>query len=127
MPAAPINAGFGNSPDEVYKLQTTTGGVVRATGTFTSDLGLTAFLASTLAIGIAIWVMPAYSRPIRLPLLMAAMASLVTSLGVSGSRGALLWSGAIALRGDRRGSLLWGVRCKLRRLLPLWQWPPLAL
>jgi hypothetical protein len=90
-----INAGSGTNPDDVYKPSTTTGGVVRAAGTFTSDLGLTAFVTSSLCIAIAAWVMPARLRPVRLPLLLTATAALVTCLGVSGSRGALLWAGAI--------------------------------
>jgi hypothetical protein len=92
---APINAGSGANPDDVYKPATTTGGVVRAAGTFTSDLALTAFVTSSLCMAIAVWVMPARLRPVRLPLLLTATASLVTCLGVSGSRGALLWAAAI--------------------------------
>jgi hypothetical protein len=90
-----INAGSGTNPDDVYQASTTTGGVVRAAGTFTSDLGLTAFVTSSLCMAIAVWVMPARLRPVRLPLLLTATAALVTCLGVSGSRGALLWTGAI--------------------------------
>jgi hypothetical protein len=92
---SPLNAGSGEGPDAAYTVHTTTQGIVRPAGTFTSDLGLTAFVASSLAMAVAFWVLPARSRPIGRPLLAASTASLMVILGLSGSRGNVLWSGLV--------------------------------
>jgi hypothetical protein len=89
---APINAGLGEGPDAAYLVNTSAYGVVRAQGPFTSDLGLSAFSASSLAIALAFWVLPARSRPLGRPLLLVSTASILLCLGLSGSRGVLLWS-----------------------------------
>lgn len=90
-----INAGLGAGADQIYTIQTTVSGVVRPAGTFTSDLGLTAFITSALAIATAMWIMPVRFRPLGTGWLMAATLSILACLSVSGSRGVLLWSGVV--------------------------------
>jgi hypothetical protein len=93
--SAPINAGFGEDLDAAYVVSTSAYGVVRAQGPFTSDLGLSAFSASSLAIALAFWVLPSRSRPLGRSLLLVSTAAILLCLGLSGSRGVLLWSALV--------------------------------
>ena len=90
---APINAG--SLEGSAYHVQTTEYGIVRPPGTFTSDQGLTTFSASALAMALAFWVLPARSRPLGLPLLLASTACVLICIGLSGSRTVLFWSAVI--------------------------------
>lgn len=90
---APINAG--SLEGASYNVQTTEYGIVRPPGTFTSDQGLTTFSASALAMALAFWVLPARSRPVGMPLLLASTACVLICIGLSGSRTVLLWSAVI--------------------------------
>jgi hypothetical protein len=92
---APINVGLGEGADSSYVNQTTEDGIVRPAGTFTSDQGLTTFSASVMAMSLAFWVLPAHARPIGRPLLLTATAANLICIGLSGSRGVLLWSALI--------------------------------
>jgi len=94
---SPINAGLGEGPDEAYTIHTTENGIVRAAGMFTSDVGLTAFVSSSLAMALAFWVLPAQSRPVGRMLLVVSTASILMCLGLSGSRGAVLWSAVVMI------------------------------
>ena len=91
-PYSPINAGLG---DVGFIMHTSEYGVVRPAGTFTSDQGLTTFSASALAMALAFWVMPPHTRPVGRLLLLTSTASNLMCIGLSGSRGVLLWASVI--------------------------------
>jgi hypothetical protein len=111
---APINAGSGDSPDEVYVNLRLPQGYVRACGTFTSNLGLTSFAASAVACTIVLWLAPHRPRSLRFHLLLACgTAGALICLSLSGSRGAFVWSGLIlvmAIAGLSRASTSLGLR-----------------
>ena len=94
-PFAPINVGSGENGD-IYVNQTMPEGHTRATGTFTSNIGMTAFAASTVAFAISLWLAPNRSRSRHSYLTLACgTAGAVVCLSYSGSRGAFIWSGLI--------------------------------
>jgi hypothetical protein len=95
-PVAPINAGSGDTAEQIYKNPGLPGGFVRPFGTFTSNLGLTAFTVSAVAIAISMWLAPHRSRSPRFYLVVAILGPSVC-LCVSGSRGAFIWTGLILL------------------------------
>jgi hypothetical protein len=90
-PHAPVNSGLGGPNDE-FIVHTSEYGVVRPAGTFTSDQGLSAFSASALAMSLAFWVLPQRSRPVGRLLLLTATGCNLICIGLSGSRGVLLWA-----------------------------------
>ena len=95
-PRALINVGTGDNPDEVYMNQTLPEGHVRASGTFTSNLGMSSFAASAVAFAISLWLAPNRSRSRHSYLTLACgTAGAVVCLSYSGSRGAFVWSGLI--------------------------------
>ena len=96
-PFSVINAGSGDDPEESYSSRDflLEGGIVRPSGTFTSNLGMTAFTASAVALNIAMWLLPGSRRIIARPLLLASTVATAVCLAVSGSRGVMLWSGEI--------------------------------
>ena len=93
---APINAGWGVGR-ELFFVNTSTSGVVRPPGMFTSDLGMSAFVTSALCMALAMWILPARIRPLRTVWLWAATAAIVVCLAISGSRGALVWAAIVVL------------------------------
>jgi hypothetical protein len=95
-PLAPINAGTGDSPEELYRNQGLPGGFVRPFGTFTSSVGMTIFTVSAIAIAISAWLAPERSRSPRDYMLLAlAVAGPLACLALSGSRGALISAGLV--------------------------------
>ncbi len=72
---------------------TTAFGVVRASGTFSSPIGLTSYVAVLFAVGVA-----AVGRiSIKLPLVYVGLVSSVMIIALSGSRGALVYAGVVAV------------------------------
>ena len=98
---SPINAGLSDDPEESFvdRSSLLAGGLVRPAGTFTSNLGLTAFVASAFAINIVAWLVPRSCRFIPRVWLIASTLATVVCLAVSGSRGAMLWSGSVVVFG----------------------------
>jgi hypothetical protein len=95
-PSSPINTGLGDNPDEIYKNLRLPEGFVRVCGTFTSNLGLTAFAASAVAFAILMWLAPNRSRSLSSYMVLACgTVGALVCLSVSGSRGAFVWSGLI--------------------------------
>jgi hypothetical protein len=94
-PRSPINRGLGKGINSGYLVHTSEYGVVRPAGTFTSDQGLTTFSASALAMALSFWVLPVTSRPVGRLLLLVASACNLMCIGLSGSRGVLLWAAVI--------------------------------
>jgi hypothetical protein len=95
-PLSPINAGTGDSPEELYRNQGLPGGFVRPFGTFTSSVGMSTFTVSVLAIAISLWLEPRRSRSLNSYfLLLVAMAGPLACLSLSGSRGALVSAGLV--------------------------------
>jgi len=95
-PNAPINIGSGDNREELYVNQSLPEGHTRATGTFTSNIGMTAFAASAVAFAISMWLAPHRSRSLNFYLLLACgTAGALVCLSYSGSRGAFVWSGLI--------------------------------
>jgi hypothetical protein len=93
---SPINAGNGDSPEELYRNQGLPGGFVRPFGTFTSSIGMSTFTVSVIAIAISLWLEPRRPGSIRsLPLLVSAIAGPLACLSISGSRGALISAGVV--------------------------------
>src|SRR6516225_3227129 len=91
-PNAPINRGSSDNANEVYFNQTLPEGHIRAAGTFTSNLGLTAFAACQVAFALSLWLNSHRSRSLSFYLLLACSTTgAVVSLSFSGSRGAFVW------------------------------------
>jgi hypothetical protein len=113
-PGSPINAGLGDNPDDIYVNMGLPGGFVRVTGTWTSNLGVTAFAASAVAFAISMWLARNRSRSLRSYVLLAcSTAGALVCVSLSGSRGAYVWSGLIlvmAVGGLSLSSGLLGVR-----------------
>ena len=111
---SPINAGFGDNPDEIYGSQSLPEGFTRVPGTFTSNLGVTTFAASAVASVISLWLAPGRSRSLNGYLLLAwSTAGTLLCVSLSGSRGAFVWSGlilAMAIAGFSLASGLLGLR-----------------
>jgi hypothetical protein len=97
-PVAPINAGSGDTADEIYRNPGLPGGGVRPFGTFTSNLGLSVFTVSAVAIAISMWLAPHGSMSKRFYLVLAcAILGPSVCLCLSGSRGAFVWTGLVVL------------------------------
>ncbi|MBV8842615.1 MAG: hypothetical protein JO307_07370, partial [Bryobacterales bacterium] len=95
-PNAGINAGSSDDPNEAYYNLRLPEGHVRAAGTFTSNLGLTAFAASEVAFALSLWLTRPRSPSLNFYLRLGCVtAGAVICLSFSGSRGALVWSGLI--------------------------------
>jgi len=92
---APINQGLGKNPDEIYINGGVTEQVVRTYGTFTSSPGQGAFVTSSVAMVLSIWLLPAARRPLRGVALIAATGAVMSCAGLSGSRGALIACGLV--------------------------------
>jgi len=112
---SPINAGFGNTPDDMFLTLGVAGHIIRASGTFSSTAGLNEYVGSLFAL--SLWVLMARGTRRRIDgkLAFATLAA-VTILITCGSRGAfvlvlVLLVGATAL-------LI--MKHKVRRALSLW-------
>jgi hypothetical protein len=95
-PTAPINRGSSDNANELYFNQTLPEGHIRAAGTFTSNLGLTAFAACQVALALSLWLNSHRWRSLSFYLLLACSTTgAVVCLSFSGSRGAFVWAGLI--------------------------------
>jgi O-antigen ligase len=68
------------------------GDLVRTTGTFTFSAGQTLFVSSVIFMLLALWLQPAQTRPMKLPLLIVCAGAVLTNLAVSGSRAAYFFA-----------------------------------
>jgi hypothetical protein len=92
-PLAPINAGLGDTPEELYRNQGLPGGFVRPFGTFTSSVGMTVFTVSAIAMAISFWLAAERSRSLKFYVLrVSAVVGPLACLALSGSRGAIVES-----------------------------------
>ena len=98
---APINAGLGDSTEDMYvSANLLPGGFVRTSGTFTSSLGQTTFSVSALAFALSLWLAPGRSRTLKSYVTLASgSAGALICLALSGSRGAVVWSGIVIIVG----------------------------
>ena len=94
---APINVGTAEEKELQFQGMNINGTRVRATGTFSSNAGLQQFIGTALAIAIAALLQPAKRRLAPLPVVLVAIAALLTSVAFSGSRGTVMLSGLLAL------------------------------
>jgi hypothetical protein len=94
---APINVGTAEEKELQFQGMNINGTRVRATGTFSSNAGLQQFIGTALAIAIAALLQPARRRLAPLPVVLLAIAALLTSVAFSGSRGTVMLSGLLAL------------------------------
>ena len=91
---SPINVGFGEAQfrgltvDEVH---------TRPMGLFTSDQGQRLFTVSALAMALALWLTPAARRHVKLWQLLPGTAAVLACLAISGSRGAMVAAGLVAI------------------------------
>jgi hypothetical protein len=95
-PGAGINRGSSDNPEEMYINESLPEGHIRPAGTFTSNLGVTAFAASAVAFTLSLWLNPPRSRSMSFYLTLACVTGgAVVCLSFSGSRGAWIWAGLI--------------------------------
>ncbi|MBV8145650.1 MAG: hypothetical protein JO184_11635 [Gammaproteobacteria bacterium] len=94
---APINVGFGASLAQQFHGLSIDMNHTRPMGTFTSDVGQKEFVVTSLAMLIALWVMPAARRYLARWQMIVVTVALLTCLALSGSRGAMLASGLVML------------------------------
>ncbi len=94
---SPLNAGTGDDPDQMFQNAEglLEGGMVRTSGTFTNTQGLSVFSVAALALNISMWLLPGSARIIAKPWLVASSGALAVCLGLSGSRGVLVWAGVL--------------------------------
>jgi len=121
---SPINAGFGNTPDDMFVPLGVVGHIMRASGTFSSTAGLTEYVGSLFAL--ILWVLMGRGTQPRVNAKLAfATLAAVTILITCGSRGAfvlvlVLLVGATALlimeHNVRRALSLWAVGIALAAL-----------
>ena len=113
---APINAGSGESFEDQYTTWNVPGGYVRPMGTFTSSLGLTGFVASSVALAFGVWLTPGTALWFKRHWLLVATGAILTLLGLGGSRGAIVWSG-IVIYGTIAGLTLLGNKIGLKAII----------
>jgi hypothetical protein len=92
-PDAPINVGFASNFEEQFHGLTVDEEHTRPMGTFTSDVGQKEFDISSLAMLLALWIVPASKRYLKSWRLFVTTGAVLTCLAVSGSRGAMLNAG----------------------------------
>jgi len=92
---APINQGLGKTTELQYANGGLGHGLVRTYGTFTSSSGQQVFIVSSVGMLLAAWMAPRLRRPVKSAPLLAATAAIVSCLALSGSRGAVIWSGLV--------------------------------
>ena len=94
---SPINVGFAAANESQFRGLTVDEIHTRPMGLFTSDLGQREFTASAIAMVLALWLAPAARRFIRFWLLVPATVAVLACLAISGSRGAMVLSGIVAI------------------------------
>ncbi len=92
---SPINVGIADEAAAQFRGLAVDMDHTRPMGTFTSDVGQKQFVVSALAMALALWVMPAARRFVKLWQLLPVTAAILCCLAVSGSRGAMLHSGIV--------------------------------
>lgn len=113
---APINVGSGDSFEDQYTTWNLPGGYVRPMGTFTSSLGLSGFVASSVALAFAVWLTPGSGLWFKRRWLLVSTGALLALLGLGGSRGAIVWSG-IVIYGTIAGLTLLGNKRGLKAII----------
>jgi hypothetical protein len=98
-PEAPINVGFAANIEEQFHGLTVDVEHTRPMGTFTSDVGQKEFAVSSLAMVLALWILPASRRWLTSWKLIVTTCAVLTCLAVSGSRGAILNAGVVVAAG----------------------------
>jgi hypothetical protein len=87
---SPINVGVGEDAASQFRGLTLTKDHTRPMGTFTSDLGQKQFVASCLAMVLALWLAPLARRFVKFWLLLPATGAALACLAFGGSRGGML-------------------------------------
>jgi hypothetical protein len=102
---APINAGFGDTGEEIY-LNQGISGFMRPFGTFTSNQGMATFTVSAVMSALYLWLTLSRPRSLRSHQLLAcATVGSFVCLSLSGSRAAFVWSGLVIVLVILGGSL----------------------
>ncbi|MEW6611897.1 MAG: hypothetical protein ACOY5C_13265 [Pseudomonadota bacterium] len=83
---SPPDAFVNRTYSEDAEIFTVTKDIVRTYGTFTFTTGQVIFVASTIAMLLAVWILPKDQRPLHPMLLIAATVAVITSFAVNGSR-----------------------------------------
>lgn len=87
-PSAILNRGIAEDASLQFQSFAFTAGRIRPSGTFTSNVGVAQLIASTFALVLAAWLLPAAQRKMRVPWLLVASAATGACLAVCGSRAA---------------------------------------
>ena len=96
-PSSVINRGIAEDEALQFKSVDFLDNLIRPSGTFTSTVGTSNLAASTLALLLAAWLVPASRRRISTWLLLLAAAATAVCLAVCGSRGAFVNSAIVVL------------------------------
>jgi hypothetical protein len=115
-PEAPINVGFGASVEQQFHGLTVDMNHTRPMGTYTSDIGQKQFDLSCFAMLLALWISPRSRRFLKSWQLMAATCAVLTCLAVSGSRGAMIGSGIVAIAAVASAAVLRGSGASARAI-----------
>jgi hypothetical protein len=116
-PDAPVNVGFGASPEEQFRGLTVDVDHTRPSGTFTSDVGQKEFDASSVAMLLALWIAPAARRFLKSWQILAATCAILSCLAVGGSRGAMVHSALIVIAAVGSVAVLRGSGASARAIL----------
>jgi hypothetical protein len=117
-PDAPINVGIAEEKELQFKSVGITAERIRTTGTFTSPAGQQQFITSAFALLLAMLLM--HRRQVGVVFLAVTSCGVLTCLGLSGSRGAMLHCGVIGLFALSLAVIGKGAALKTRALvLPL--------
>jgi hypothetical protein len=119
-PDAPVNVGFGASLEQQFHGLTVDSEHTRPSGTFSSDVGQRDFSVTCVAMLLTLWITGATRRFVKPWQLLIATAAVLSCLAVSGSRGAMLSSGLVALAAVASSFILKGSAVSARAaLLPI--------
>lgn len=119
-PDAPINVGFGATFEQQFHGLTVDMTHTRPSGTFSSDVGQRGFTVSCVAMLLMLWIAPATRRFIKPWQMLIATCAVLSCLAVSGSRGAMLASGLVAIAAVASSAVLKGGKASTRAaLLPI--------
>jgi len=97
---SPINVGIAEEKELQFKGMGLDAEHIRATGPFTSTVGLQQFVVTACAFVLALLILPASQRKVRFVPLLVAAGAVLTCVALSGSRGTMLQSvlmGLVAL------------------------------
>jgi len=115
-PDAPINVGIAGETELQFKGMHLAGSHIRPAGPFTSNAGQQQVVATAWAFALAFLIAPRASRRIGIVLLLIAAASILTCIGLGGSRGTLLQCVLIGLFAVSMGFVGRGAALKAKAL-----------